>query len=95
MDKLKMHSPDLIEANIARLAELFPNCVTEAADGKGGLKKCHRLRPAAAGTGIQHRRGAAGALPAQLAGQARGAADGQRTDCQDAAPLPGRERGFR
>jgi adenine-specific DNA-methyltransferase len=30
MDKLKMHSPDLIEANIARLAELFPNCVTEA-----------------------------------------------------------------
>lgn len=32
MDKLKMHSPDLIEANIARLAELFPNCVTETRD---------------------------------------------------------------
>ena len=29
MDKLKMHSPDLTEANIAKLAELFPNCVTE------------------------------------------------------------------
>jgi adenine-specific DNA-methyltransferase len=40
MDKLKMHSPDLIEANIARLAELFPNCVTEARDAKGELKKC-------------------------------------------------------
>lgn len=39
MEKLKMHSPDLIKANIARLAELFPNCVTEAADGQGGLKK--------------------------------------------------------
>jgi adenine-specific DNA-methyltransferase len=39
MEKLKMHSPDLIEANIARLAALFPNCVTEAADGKGGLKQ--------------------------------------------------------
>jgi adenine-specific DNA-methyltransferase len=39
MDKLKMHSPDLIEANIARLAELFPNCVTEAKDTKGELKK--------------------------------------------------------
>ena len=30
MDKLKMHSPDFTEQNIARLAELFPNCVTEA-----------------------------------------------------------------
>jgi adenine-specific DNA-methyltransferase len=39
MDKLKMHSPDLIEANIARLAELFPNCVTEAHDAKGELKQ--------------------------------------------------------
>jgi len=39
MDKLKMHSPDLIEANIAKLAELFPNCVTEARDAKGELKQ--------------------------------------------------------
>lgn len=39
MDKLKMHSPDLTEANIARLAELFPNCVTEARDAKGELKQ--------------------------------------------------------
>jgi len=39
MDKLKMHSPNLTEANIEKLAQLFPNCVTEAADGKGGLKK--------------------------------------------------------
>lgn len=35
MDKLKLHSPDLTKANIAKLAELFPNCVTEteAEDG--------------------------------------------------------------
>jgi len=39
MDKLKMHSPDPTEANIAKLAELFPNCVTEARDAKGELKK--------------------------------------------------------
>ena len=39
MDKLKMHSPDLIEANITKLAELFPNCVTEARDTKGELKQ--------------------------------------------------------
>lgn len=25
MDKLKLHTPDLTEANIAKLAELFPN----------------------------------------------------------------------
>lgn len=39
MEKLKMHSPDLAAANIAKLAELFPNCITEAADGKGGVKR--------------------------------------------------------
>jgi len=30
MDKLKMHSPDLTEGNIAKIRDLFPNCVTEA-----------------------------------------------------------------
>lgn len=34
-----MHSPNLVEMNIDKLAQLFPGCVTEAADGKGGLKK--------------------------------------------------------
>lgn len=36
MDKLKMHSPDLTQDNIAKVRELFPACVTEAigADGK-------------------------------------------------------------
>ena len=35
MNKLKMHSPDLTKANIAKVAELFPSCITEvqAADG--------------------------------------------------------------
>ena len=32
MKKLKMHSPDITQENIAKLAELFPNCVTEAFD---------------------------------------------------------------
>lgn len=39
MDKLKMHSCDFIQKNIAKLAELFPNCVTEAQDESGQLKK--------------------------------------------------------
>ena len=38
MNKLKMHSPDLIQENIARIRELFPGCVTEAED-KGGQVK--------------------------------------------------------
>ncbi len=39
MDKLKMHSPNLTEANIAKLAELFPSCVTEARDEQGRMKQ--------------------------------------------------------
>ena len=39
MNKLKMHSPDLTQANIDKLAELFPNCVVEAADVNGVVKR--------------------------------------------------------
>jgi adenine-specific DNA-methyltransferase len=39
MDKLKMHSPDLVDANIERIAELFPGCVTESRDEAGKLKR--------------------------------------------------------
>ncbi|BCV30832.1 DNA methylase N-4 [Shewanella algae] len=39
MDKLKMHSPNLVDQNIDKLAELFPNCVTEAAGDDGKLRK--------------------------------------------------------
>ena len=39
MNKLKMHSPDLTQAHIEKLAALFPNCVTEAADATGGLQR--------------------------------------------------------
>lgn len=39
MEKLKMHTPDFVDANIARIAELFPNCVTETRDEKGNVKR--------------------------------------------------------
>lgn len=39
MDKLKMHSPNLTEDSIAKLAELFPSCVTEARDEQGRVKQ--------------------------------------------------------
>jgi len=39
MDKLKMETPDLTQANIEKLAALFPACITEGRDGQGQLKK--------------------------------------------------------
>lgn len=36
MDKLKMHSPDLSQDNIAKIRELFPGCVTNARDDVTG-----------------------------------------------------------
>ncbi|MCK9523526.1 MAG: site-specific DNA-methyltransferase [Proteobacteria bacterium] len=38
MEKMKMHSPDLTEQNIARIRELFPGCVTEARDENGAVQ---------------------------------------------------------
>jgi len=37
MDKLKMHSPDLSQDNIAKIRDLFPGCVTEARDEVTGV----------------------------------------------------------
>lgn len=39
MDKLKMHSPGFVEENVAKIAALFPNCVTESTDEDGNQKK--------------------------------------------------------
>lgn len=38
MEKLKMHTPDLTQDHIARIREMFPNCVTEAKDAQGAIK---------------------------------------------------------
>ena len=38
MDKLKMHSPNLTQDNIARIHELFPGCVTETEGEDGNIK---------------------------------------------------------
>ena len=39
MDHMKFETPDLTARNIDKLAALFPGCVTEGPDGKGGVKK--------------------------------------------------------
>jgi adenine-specific DNA-methyltransferase len=39
MEKLKMHSPDLVAGNIDKIAALFPNCITETKDDKGAVTR--------------------------------------------------------
>lgn len=39
MDSLKMQSPNLVDANIEKIASLFPNCITEARDEKGIVRR--------------------------------------------------------
>ena len=38
MEKLKLHSTDLSQENIAKIRELFPDCVTEAAEENGKVR---------------------------------------------------------
>ena len=39
MDKLKMHTPNLVEMKLETLGALFPNCITEGIDETGKIKK--------------------------------------------------------
>lgn len=39
LEKLKLHSPDWANENIRKLAEIFPNCVTETEDADGIIKR--------------------------------------------------------
>jgi len=39
MDSLKMQSPNLVDANVEKIAALFPNCITEDRDENGTVKR--------------------------------------------------------
>lgn len=39
MEHMKFETPDMTEQNIEKIGTLFPNCITEAADENGKLKK--------------------------------------------------------
>ncbi|MDO9111301.1 MAG: site-specific DNA-methyltransferase, partial [Desulfatirhabdiaceae bacterium] len=39
MDKLKMQSPNLVDANIDKIAALFPTCITEDRDENGTVRR--------------------------------------------------------
>lgn len=36
MDKLRMETADLAQSNIEKIATLFPSCITEVRDMRGG-----------------------------------------------------------
>lgn len=38
MEKLKMHSPNIVQDNLQRIRQLFPGCVTEASSANGELR---------------------------------------------------------
>ena len=38
LEKMKLHSPDFADENIRKVAEIFPNCVTETQDSDGNFK---------------------------------------------------------
>ena len=38
-DKLRMESKDMVDENIKKIGELFPNCITETKDAQGKLKR--------------------------------------------------------
>ena len=39
MDSLKMQTPNLVDANIEKIAALFPNCITEDRDENGTVRR--------------------------------------------------------
>ena len=41
MDKLKMQTIDGVQDNIAKIAELFPECITEVRNQMGGGKQSY------------------------------------------------------
>ena len=53
MDKLKMQSVNLVENNIEKIADLFPNCVTEGSDGSSKMIDFDLLRQELSGTIVE------------------------------------------
>ncbi len=43
MDRLAMQTPNLADDNFKKLAEMFPNAVTETIDENGALRPCLEL----------------------------------------------------
>ena len=93
MDKMKQETPNLTEQNIDRIAALFPNCVTEATDESGKIKRAvnfellkQMLSPDVVDGGRM--------LRIHMGGQESGYCGGEQANPQDAAPLRGGKQGL-
>ena len=87
MDKMQMQSIDLTAQNVDKIAALFPNCVTEAADENGRLRRAinfDMLRQMLSGEVIEFHMG-------RQEGCHRRS---QHAHTPDAASLSGRKRGL-
>lgn len=85
MEKMRMESPDITAQNVEKIAALFPNCITEAKDAKGNLKKAidfDKLRQMLS-NGI-----AEGAESYEFTWVGKKAAMVEANTPQDSAPLP-------
>lgn len=38
MDRLKMHTQDIVDVNVGKIGKLFPNCLTERVGENGRLE---------------------------------------------------------
>lgn len=73
MNKPKFETPDMVEKNIEKLAEIFPNCITEARDENGKLKKAVNFETLQQILSTEFPpRGFAGAVRVHLGGEACG-----------------------
>lgn len=73
MNKPKFETPDMVEKNIKKLAEIFPNCITEARDENGKLKKAVNFEMLQQILSTEFPpRGFAGAVRVHLGGEACG-----------------------
>lgn len=73
MNKPKFETPDMAEKNIEKLAEIFPNCITEARDENGKVKKAVNFEMLQQILSTEFPpRGFAGAVRVHLGGEACG-----------------------
>lgn len=73
MNRPKFETQDIVEKNIEKLAEIFPNCITEARDENGKLKKAVNFEMLQQILNTEFPpRGFAGAVRVHLGGEACG-----------------------
>ena len=94
MDKLKMHTPNKADENFKKLAELFPNAVTETIDENGEVVRAIDKDVLMQEISLHSSGWQRGTLPVHLAGQEEVRSSCQCTNQQNPPPLPGGKCGL-